>query len=151
MNGAGRICYGSLKGTLCRTEEAHKHNRHNLLDAQLSQAVSYWNSTYAGAKDARGVTVPSLILPSNYALSSPIISQDMRVTKEFTYRERYKFDVFGEFFNVLNVSNLAGINYALDPVQAKQTFAFGQPTARVGQQFGTGGPRAIQLGARFSF
>jgi len=34
---------------------------------------------------------------------------------------------------------------------AGQTYAFGQPTSRVQQVFGSGGPRAIQVGARFSF
>ena len=32
-----------------------------------------------------------------------------------------------------------------------QTYAFGQNAARIGQVFGSGGPRAIQVGTRFSF
>jgi hypothetical protein len=49
-------------------------------------------------------------------------------------------------FNLFNVSNLTGFNYSLT-----SPAAFGQPTQRVGQTFGTGGPRAFQFGARLSF
>jgi len=48
---------------------------------------------------------------------------------------------------VLNIGNLQYSNLGLtSPL-------FGQPTARVGQgyTFGSGGPRAIQVGARFIF
>ena len=103
-------------------------------------------------------------MPPNYGLSQPIISQDMRVTKEFRFAERYRFSIFGEFFNVLNVANHVVSNYTLDAAVpgytvsngvvtpgAGQTYAFGQPTSRIGQVFGSGGPRAIQVGARFSF
>jgi len=34
---------------------------------------------------------------------------------------------------------------------AGQTYAFGQPTSRVQQVFGSGGPRAVQIGGRFTF
>ena len=34
---------------------------------------------------------------------------------------------------------------------AAQSFAFGQPTQRAGQTFLSNGPRAVQVGARFSF
>jgi len=98
-----------------------------------------------------GVTIPTLVLPSNYGLSAPIITQDARLTKEFVYKERYKLSVFGEFFNLFNIANLTGYNFTLDTVKTPQTFAFGQPTGRVNQVFGSGGPRAVQLGARFSF
>ena len=93
-----------------------------------------------------------LVLPSNYSLGAPIITQDVRLTKEFVFKERFRFSVFGEFFNLFNISNLSYSNFTLDPVNARgQTFAFGQPTDRVEQVFGSGGPRAIQVGARFSF
>jgi hypothetical protein len=119
----------------------------------LVNAVNYWNSHLAGQKAMNGVTIPSLVLPSNYSLGAPIITQDVRVTKEFVFQERYRFAVFGEFFNLFNISNLSYSNFTLDPVAVgrPQTFAFGQPTDRVEQVFGSGGPRAIQVGARFSF
>lgn len=119
--------------------------------ADLAAAVSYFNTTWAGKKAMNGVTIPSLILPLNYGLNAPILTQDARLTKEFAYRERYRLAVFAEMFNLFNIANLSGYNFTLDTVKPKQTFAFGQPTGRINQVFGSGGPRALQLGARFSF
>ena len=119
--------------------------------SDLASAVASWNSNVAtaatGKKARNGANIPTLKLPSNYGTGSPIITQDVRATKEFTYKERYKLSLFGEFFNVLNISNLVYSNFTLT------SSAFGQPTGRVGQgsTFGSGGPRAIQVGARISF
>jgi hypothetical protein len=49
-------------------------------------------------------------------------------------------------FNVFNVANLGGYSFNLS-----NTATFGQPTNRASQVFGSGGPRALQLGTRFSF
>lgn len=122
--------------------------------SDLSKAVDNWNSTYAGKKDARGQNINGLALPANYDFGRAFNSQDLRVTKQFTFKERYKASVFAEMFNVLNYFNPSGINYNLDaknPNPAAQTFAFGIPSQRIGQVFGSGGPRALQIGARFSF
>ena len=57
-------------------------------------------------------------------------------------------------FNVFNIANLSGYSFNLDsavPAGRPQTYSFGQPTQRITQVFGSGGPRALQLGARFSF
>ena len=51
--------------------------------SDLSQAVQNWNTTYAGKKDARGVTIPQLVLPPSYNLGSPTDTQDIRLTKAF--------------------------------------------------------------------
>jgi len=104
--------------------------------------------------DARGQAIPQLVLPPNYSLGHSFNSQDIRLTKNFTFRERYKVSVFGEMFNVFNIANLGGYSGTIDtvaPTGTPQTFAFGQPTNRAGQVFGSGGPRAVQIGARFSF
>ena len=52
----------------------------------------------------------------------------------------------GDVFNVFNISNVTNFNYNL-VVPA----TFGKPNQRVGQTFGSGGPRAFQIGARLSF
>lgn len=114
--------------------------------SDLANAVSYFNQNWAGKTARNGVKVPQLALPANYGLGSPIITQDVRLTKEFTAGERYRLSVFVEFFNLFNISNLSGYNYTLN-----NTATFGQPTARINQVFGSGGPRALQIGARFSF
>jgi Carboxypeptidase regulatory-like domain len=113
--------------------------------AALQQAVNYYNQNYAGKTALNGVVATPITLPSNYGLGQPLITQDMRVTKDFVYRERWRLSVFGEFFNVLNVANLQITNYQLGSP------SFGQPASRVGQVFGSGGPRAVQVGARISF
>ena len=100
------------------------------------------------------MTIPALALPPSFNFGRTFNSQDVRLTKQFTVKEKYRFQVFGEMFNVLNYFNPTGYNFNLDPKAssaAAQTYNFGQPTARFGQVFGSGGPRAVQVGGRFSF
>jgi len=47
---------------------------------------------------------------------------------------------------VFNISNVTNFNYNLVVPQT-----FGKPNQRVGQTFGSGGPRAFQIAARVSF
>lgn len=123
----------------------------------LAQAVAAWNTTYAGKRDAQnrliptlalpqGQTINNVVMPSNYEFGDWFSSQDIRLTKSFTFKERYKFSVFGEMFNIFNIANLGGYSFNLNNTQT-----FGQPTSRAGQVFGSGGPRALQVGGRFSF
>jgi hypothetical protein len=120
--------------------------------SDIERAVNNWNQNIAGRTDARGQTVTRIVLPQNYILGRVFHSQDIRLTKFINFREdRYKLSVFGEMFNIFNYANYTGIGFGLDPVQTNQTFAFGQPTQRSGQVFGSGGPRALQVGARFQF
>lgn len=114
--------------------------------AQLQAAVANWNSTYAGKLDGTGKKMPTLTLPANYNLGRAFNSQDVRLTKTFTYRERYKLNIFAEMFNIFNYSNYGG--YSFDP---SNSTGFGIPTQRVTQVFGSGGPRAVQVGGRFTF
>jgi hypothetical protein len=133
--------------------------------SDLTKAISYFNTTWAGKKDADGNTIPTLALPTDYQIGDPLFTQDIRVTKELTIKEKYRFSVFGEFFNAFNIANLQGYSFALDSLApgctlsgnnvntscSSQSFAFGQPTARLSNVFGSGGPRAIQVGGRFQF
>jgi hypothetical protein len=134
------VCYG------CLNEGSGK--------AQLAAAVTAFNTTYLGAKTPSGTKIPGYILPPTYAFGSPIFTQDFRLTKTFTYKERYRLSIFGEIFNAFNIANHTGYGTSLDTVNpnpAAQTYAFGQATTDLGQTFGSGGPRAIQVGGRFSF
>lgn len=117
----------------------------------LQKAVDNWNSNIAGKPDALGKVVPKVVLPSDYTLNDGFNSQDVRLSKKFSWRERYTLSIFAEGFNIFNFANLGGYNFSVDQVQPTQTFAFGQATTRANQVFGSGGPRAFQLGGRFQF
>ena len=114
--------------------------------ADLAQAVAQFNQQYAGKRDARGQVIPQLALPAAYEFGDSFSSQDVRVTKTFNFRDHDKLAVFCEIFNVFNVANLGGYSFNLS-----NTTTFGQPTNRASQVFGSGGPRAFQVGARFTF
>lgn len=120
----------------------------------LVKAVNTFNSTIAGTKTSQGRVIPQYALPSHYQFGDPTLSQDFRLTKVFSYKERYRLSIMGEMFNAFNIANLTGYSFALDAKNANpaaQTFAFGQPTQRAGQTFLSNGPRAFQVGARFVF
>jgi hypothetical protein len=112
----------------------------------LIRLVDQFNQTYAGQTTPLNQPIPAIVLPSNFSFGNNFYSQDMRLSKIFRYRERYKLTVFGEVFNLFNIANLSGYSGNL-----RETALFGQPTERVDQVFGSGGPRAFQLGARFEF
>ncbi len=114
-------------------------------NSQLTAAVQYINANWAGKTDPHGNVIPTLTLPSSYSLGRPIFSQDFSIKKEFVVREKYSFLVGLDVFNTFNISNLTGYSVEINSP------AFGQPTSRIGQNFGSGGPRAMQLGGRFSF
>ncbi|MEP7273865.1 MAG: hypothetical protein ABI882_20360, partial [Acidobacteriota bacterium] len=112
----------------------------------LINAVANWNQTYLGKVDARGTAIPQIVLPSKFEFGDNFMSQDVRVTKSFSFKEHLKISVFAEMFNVFNIANLSGYSFNLN-----NTANFGQPTQRTSQVFGSGGPRALQLGGRITF
>jgi hypothetical protein len=69
----------------------------------------------------------------------------VRVLSDFTLRERWRLKLIGDVFNLFNFANLSG------PSGDLLGAGFGQPTSRVTQVFGSGGPRAFQIAARVSF
>jgi hypothetical protein len=134
------IQYGCLNATCSKSD--------------LTKAVAAFNTNYAGTKAPNGAVIPAYVLPSHYQLGDPTINQDFRLTKNVVLKERYKFAIFGEVFNAFNIANLRGYGTTLDKLSsnpAAQTYAFGQPTQRALQTFGSAGPRAFQVGGRFSF
>jgi hypothetical protein len=86
-----------------------------------------------------------ITLPDNFTNGDSLISQDLRLTRRFALQEPFKLSLVAEVFNIFNIANLTGYNNVLNQPN------YGQPGARVGQVFGTGGPRAFQLGARVTF
>jgi Carboxypeptidase regulatory-like domain len=113
--------------------------------ADLERLVAAFNQTRAGSKDAQGKPIPTLTLPNHYTFDDNFHSLDLRLTRSFTFRERWRLSLIGEVFNLYNKANLTGYSGDLT------TGGFGQPTNRVPQIFGSGGPRAFQLATRISF
>ena len=148
LNGTGAPNSNSLPGLAynCLNDGCSK--------SQLASAVASFNSTYAGGKTPNGTVIPSYVLPQNYQFGDPTYAQDFRLTKVFTFKEQYKLNIFAEMFNAFNIANLTGYSFNLDRLSATpatQTFSFGQPTTRALGTFGSGGPRAVQVGGRFTF
>jgi hypothetical protein len=153
LTGTGQVTSGSLLPELgynCFPTQCGK--------SDLEKAVADFNQKYAGTKAPNGTVIPRVVLPSKYQFGDPLISQDFRLTKKFTFKERYSFSVLGEVFNAFNIANLSVYSFNLDTVSPTSpagtqptNFRFGQPTQRVIQTFGSGGPRAFQFGARFTF
>jgi hypothetical protein len=140
-------------------------------NSDLRNLVNQYNSTIAGTLTPAGKSAipglagqkyPAVALPGDYNLSEIYNSQDLRVTKTFSFRERYRLRLIGEVFNLFNTSNVSNFNLNLlvtprdptDPTKPQNPNApspFGQPNQRIGQTFGSGGPRAFQIGARVMF
>ena len=67
------------------------------------------------------------------------------LTKAVQVREGISVNLAVEGFNIFNIANLTNYNAILNQA------AFGQPTDRINQVFGSGGPRAFQVSARLRF
>jgi hypothetical protein len=112
----------------------------------LLRLVEFYNQVFAG-KTIGGKTAPHLTLPSHYGFNDGFFTQDLRLSRTFSLdRERIRFVLLGEVFNLFNIASLVQYDGNI-----ANPATFGQPGARFSQVFGSGGPRAFQLGARVSF
>lgn len=116
---------------------------------------SYNSSLTPGQTDGFGTPmVPLAELPSDTQLGGDsVISQDFRLTKTINVTEKYRIQLIGEVFNLFNVANLTNVSDLVIPsatTPADQITTL-RPTQRSSSVFGTGGPRAFQFGARFTF
>jgi hypothetical protein len=141
-------------------------NRHNLFGRGVSQSklralVAQYNATVAAR--TRTITNPDgtqsvirprtpfnqvispIVLPAEISPGDSFVSQDVRLTKKFNIKERVTVSLIGEVFNLFNIANLTGYSNVLNQPN------YGQPSARAGQAFGTGGPRAFQVASRVEF
>jgi hypothetical protein len=91
---------------------------------------------------------------------------DLRVSRPFELGRGVRVDPMLEIFNVFNVTNILGttnVNYSgfssvlvrdaeepTDPGYLRSS-SFGRPVMTAGGVFGSGGPRAVQLGLRVTF
>ena len=79
---------------------------------------------------------------------------DTRVSKIFSFGERFRLSLNADFFNLFNTENLAyGSNARLGLSVATSATTFLQPTSLYGPGFGPpiGRPFTAQFGARFTF
>jgi len=141
-------------------------NGHNLFGQGLSQSrlralVAQYNATV----EARTIIITNpdgtqsviwprtpfnqiispIVLPGKISAGDSFISQDVRLTKKFNIKEKVTLSLIGEVFNLFNVANLTGYSSVLNQPN------YAQPSARAGQAFGTGGPRAFQVASRVEF
>jgi hypothetical protein len=93
-------------------------------------------------------------------------SLDLRLSKAFRLGEKARLEPIVEVFNLFNVMNILGVsnvNYSgfsnvltrdsnnpNDPGFFRSS-GFGSPVTTAGGVFGSGGPRAFQIAAKFSF
>src|SRR5439155_3774757 len=124
---------------------------------QIRKLVAGYNATYPTRPNPDGTfptyrkrtaenqIIPVITLPDVFSNGGKFSSTDLRVTKAVPIREGISVNVAVEGFNMFNVANLTNYNAILNQP------AFGQPTDRVNQVFGSGGPRAFQVSARLRF
>lgn len=114
---------------------------------ELDRVLQRYNRDFAGRRTAGGQIAPSLTLPAKYSFNDNYFTQDLRVSRTFSFGgKRLRLSLFGEVFNLFNTANL--LDYSGNIANPA---SFGQPTRRFDQVFGSGGPRAFQLGSRISF
>ena len=82
-----------------------------------------------------------------------VIVDDLRVGKEFTFRDRYHLQLSGQAFNIANHQNVSAVSttaYTLSGSTATYQSTFGQVTKTNNSGFSYA-PRQIELSTRFSF
>lgn len=131
--------------------ERNAGNRQVHNGADVNKVIDRFNANPALVAAHGG---PLAHVNPNIDLAHPFFTLDFRLVKRFTWKERYHVDIGWEAFNIFNHINILGIantNYA--GIQGNVTSPnFGQPLGVTpGGVFGTGGPRAFQLVARFRF
>jgi len=110
--------------------------------------------------------VPLPLVPEDARFNDSFNSLDIRISRPFRVGERVRVEPMLEVFNLFDTTNVLGVsnvNYSgfsnvlvrdsEDPASEGylRSSAFGRPVTTAGGVFGSGGPRAMQLGARVSF
>ena len=125
------------------------------------------NSYLTGLNASGGISGVPLPLVSGDALFTDKFSSfDLRISKSFGLGGSKSLEAMVEVFNLFNVTNILGVstrNYSGyanvlardsgDPTSPGflTSSSFGKAVSTAGGVFGSGGPRAFQLGLRFQF
>jgi len=118
--------------------------------AQLNAFIT--NLNVAGGVTGDGSQLLPTVSP-NARFNDTFNSFDLRLAKDIRLTERFTLQAMGEAFNLFNKANILGVNNAdysgFSNVVSSQ--GFGKPVSTAGGVFGSGGPRAFQLGAKLMF
>jgi outer membrane receptor protein involved in Fe transport len=109
---------------------------------------------------------PLPLVRDDARFSDSFNSLDLRLSRRFYFTENLSLEPIVEVFNVFNITNVLGVsnvnysgfsnvlirdsNNAADAGFMRSSI-FGQPVTTAGGVFGSGGPRAFQFAARFTF
>ena len=63
----------------------------------LRRLVNEFNTTYAGVKDAGGNDIPSINLPSTFEFGDSFLTHDLRLSRDFSWHERWRMTLIGDF------------------------------------------------------
>jgi hypothetical protein len=129
---------------------------------QLNAAIDRWNAlpSCPGASPCNAGGSISHV-PAGINFFSPFSSLDLRLRKDFRFRDRVTLSLIGEGFNMFNEvnvrgtskANFAGRNISIGPFSASAPVQtnFYQADTIAGGFFGSGGPRAFQFAVRLEF
>jgi hypothetical protein len=124
------------------------------------------NAAISALNTGRAIAYQLPLVSSGAQFSDSFNSFDLRIAKTFALGERARIQLMTEAFNLFNITNILGVstqNYSgFNNVLVRDSndpsapgwltsSAFGRPVTTAGGVFGSGGPRAFQFGAKFSF
>jgi carboxypeptidase family protein/TonB-dependent receptor-like protein len=151
------ILYDDVNGNTTRVPQFSRNagGREFHTGAELNAALSAINA--AGGES--GELLP-LVSPGA-RFNDTFNSFDFRLSRDFHIGDRYTIQLIGEAFNIFNKTNILGVNNSdysgffnvLVPDNNNPSYSsqFGTPVSTAGGVFGSGGPRAFQLAAKFMF
>jgi hypothetical protein len=135
--------------------------------ARELETASELNSYIASLNASGGIDgVPLPLVREDARFSDGFDSLDLRLSRRFAVRRSLSLEAIVECFNVFNVTNILGVsktNYSgfanvlardsSDPSDPGflRSSSFGSALTTAGGVFGSGGPRAFQLGLRAQF
>jgi hypothetical protein len=133
-------------------------------ELQTAAELNAFIRTQNAAGGIDGVPLP--LVSEDARFNDSFHSLDLRVSRAFALGRRSSLTAIAEVFNLFDVTNVLGVsksNYSgyanvlvrdsddpADPGFLRSS-SFGRPLTTAGGVFGSGGPRALQLGLRFAF
>ena len=150
-----------ISTTLLRGTTSHNLLGMGLSVSELRQLVSAYNAdvesrtrrivnsdgsvTVVRPRTPFNQIINPITVPETFSSGDSFKTVDVRLTRKFTFEHGVQLSLIGEAFNLFNIANLTGYSNVLNQPN------YGLPSTRMGQVFGTGGPRAFQFAARLMF